>query len=1300
MRRACLPGEMYLDAVVVDPIRQLREWIAAVDRDEPDAAPPQRLSAGGLALRPGATTGTGSGVGAVRPGRIDVTPAFPRLPDVAHQPKPGVRIVAPGKDVIENVRGRPPHVALRWVLNPALGIPLEPFTVWRRHRRAREDATPIAWTHSSDGSVRWDELTEMMLVEVDLDAAGPVTILGWSHRQTNGAVALASAPAGTSTVVLQGDGPMLGFSLVGPATIIGVRGLSVVTMANGDGWEPIERVGIPFDRSDLGAVYYQGDDQGPIGALTDPREAAVQRMERWGPVLGWMQLAGLEPWVAPDPWSYLAELRDGLLPGLLDTLVACPPPMVDKQQRHEVARNLGQLAKGSLSTSLNTGDPAYDSRARVRPVTVLSSGVASDVWASLALGFGTGADLGERDDRDGDETSDDFMVTAPWRGIVSTSTTIDSPFPGIGGTSIDVSVELDRELAAIVLAPRARPAPATPSPVDASLAYPEGADHLDGPYRASAKLTSPRPQVVPGHTRASAYALARFAPAGGGHYVMGEHPIALGWIPMAPATPARPPGEPAPPSSPITLRDNGVALPLTPPATIYTYACAAGDLFGQWSRWGATLLLAAPAGIAGPGVAAVRATAKPGTGGGDPCVLDVTAELSWEWTDRSLREVEVHIDVLSTPAPPAAIPAPASTPTTPGAATATLLFTAAGVASSPTPGVAVQAMSEDGETLYPVGQPDPTATGVRRFRVVLAGIPVTYGAALEKAVAVYARATDGVRTTERGPWVGAREVAIAPNPIPPVTPVLPLVTPEWASLPDAAGTSRVALTWAHTGAWGYRVYEASEAALRAACGQPGPVLTAALSSRMQALFDLYKVAANLERLKSRYRKINDDPIVASGAVGSTITHEIALPRGSSLIHCFVIVGVSPSNVVSGWPAPDVNGREAFLPYVIPRLQRPVAPEVIARRRADGAVVVDITCSGGVPSTALRAYRADDARLARHVGTMQLVAASPPPAGTHPDWALTLEGGGIRRATFVDATPAQGWDNVHYRVVALASDDLERAGMAAASPPSKSSAVLVPPVAAPSLTVTPNVAGTTAAAGVVRIDTDARLDAADAGSHVLSTAARADGAPAAGAVRHSVPLPRLERFASTADFVASPAAVGVVSDGAATPVLLRVDRQVGEATSLVVTIADPLGRQARWSGTVPGIVPDPPPVLGNLQLQRVAGVVTASWEANTPDPWDPARPWLLAVTARSAFWWMTPSQTLHRPVPDVPVVADASGVPEPAANPTMTAAIAQVDGSAPRQFLFWRRMASPVPVQVTITLTNAEGVSTTISGVAT
>jgi len=123
--RASLPGELFLDAIVIYPERQLAAEDGGNDNDY---------------------------------GR--------RIPyDEAAR---------------ERAARRQPYIALRWVLNPALGIPLGPFTVWRRPAGQREAAVPInGWHQAGFDTFEWDGVTEMLRIEVDLTAAATITGL---HR--------------------------------------------------------------------------------------------------------------------------------------------------------------------------------------------------------------------------------------------------------------------------------------------------------------------------------------------------------------------------------------------------------------------------------------------------------------------------------------------------------------------------------------------------------------------------------------------------------------------------------------------------------------------------------------------------------------------------------------------------------------------------------------------------------------------------------------------------------------------------------------------------------------------------------------------------------------------------------------------------------------------------------------------------------------------------------------------------------------------------------------------------------------
>jgi hypothetical protein len=185
-------------------------------------------------------------------------------------------------------------------------------------------------------------------------------------------------------------------------------------------------------------------------------------------------------------------------------------------------------------------------------------------------------------------------------------------------------------------------------------------------------------------------------------------------------------------------------------------------------------------------------------------------------------------------------------------------------------------------------------------------------------------------------WLAsAREVAIAANPLPPLRPpLLRADYPSWASIPDAAGLSYASVSWPPFGAWGYRVYETTEAALLAACDEPGPTLTDGFDARMRGLFSLYAVAANLPKLKKAFRKLGSEPVLPPVGADGRMRIDSLLPRGSALIHCYVVVGVSESNVSSGWPSPDGDGRGAFDAYAIPHPRQTALPQL--RAKLDGS----------------------------------------------------------------------------------------------------------------------------------------------------------------------------------------------------------------------------------------------------------------------------------------------------------------------------------------------------------------------------
>ncbi|HEX2036212.1 MAG TPA: hypothetical protein VHS99_18680 [Chloroflexota bacterium] len=1186
----------------------------------------------------------------------------------------------PPPELLERLHGRGPYVALRWVLHPVLGIPLEPFTVWRRPVQEREPATAIAgFAQAEGGYFRWDGVTEMLRIELDV-TGGPGVALGLGARESGGAVASATAPGGAATLVLEG-GPMTGVQVLGAVNVTAARGLSAVTMANGGGWQPIEVVGLPLLPATMAGIYYQPGSQGPVGALTDPRQAALQRLEQWGPAMGWMTLVGLPPWRPPDAARLLDDLDADLLPALRTVLTNRPPPAVDLQQLEVIETPLASLRQAwSAFRPLNGGAPNEVSRARVRPLTALSTAVASDPWMSLALGFGTGAAVGERD-----RGVDDFMVTAPWKGQLRQQLEMSWPWPWLPRPDpIEVRVDVERELAAVVLSPKARPWPAAPAPVSAGVAFPDGAPSLDAAYRSTISISTPRRAVMPQRPRTAAYALARFDGPASGRYAMRERPGAGGWVPVSAALPVPPPQtkpDPAVPKGAVMLRDGGVPHPVSGPPASYQYALAAGDLFGQWGPWSTVWLSLPAAGIRAPAIGAVQVRAAPGAGNADPCQLRVTADVTWEWRERRCSRLELRIDVYDPPPPPALIPPPHGAPqATLTRATAFIGFDLDGVPTSLTPGVTVVPVSDDGETVLAAAQ--LSGLDLRHLRVTFAAVDVTFGPAREKAVALFARGEERLRPGEWGSWSNAQEAAIAPNPIPPPTPPpLPAVYPRWASLPDPAGFSRAAVEWNPLGARAFRIYEATEAALLAACGRPGPVLTRGYAARMEDLFELYRNPANLPKLRAAYRKVGEEPVSPPLQPDGMMRHQVLLPRGSALIHCFVVVAVTDANVVSAWPQPDANGRQGFIPYAIPSRRQPVVPQIVAALDATGIPRVTVRVGGAVPATGIRLYRAPNARLAREIGTMDLIAS------------VATDPGAWEETAIADPGAVRSWSFVQYRAVALAADDLDGAGMAVPSPASKAYALLFPPAEPPAVALAANVTGTTQTRALVRLTTDAPRATTDVGDHTLSIVVERAGGTAE---RFSAPLVRLPLFPTAAALAASSEWAGYVGSAPSAQLHLRLERNVDEALTVRVDLADPIGRARRVMLTVPASAPDPLPQIGNLTLQRQFGVVLATWVANTPQPPDPGRPWRLAVTLRRAGFLGGPAQTRTFDVPDVPLIASLADMPVPEESP-QPFAIAQIDGTAPRQFAFWSRAI--VPMEVRILLTNADGQTTSASGVS-
>jgi hypothetical protein len=109
------------------------------------------------------------------------------------------------------------------------------------------------------------------------------------------------------------------------------------------------------------------------------------------------------------------------------------------------------------------------------------------------------------------------------------------------------------------------------------------------------------------------------------------------------------------------------------------------------------------------------------------------------------------------------------------------------------------------------------------------------------------------------------------------------------------------------------VYEATETDILLGNDEPEPAPEHTLSERLQKLKDLF----NTKPSRHEFTRRNHTPINASSI-------DITLPKGSTSIHVFTVVGVNAGQVESGWPA-GPNAADALQAFAAPRVMKPAPP---------------------------------------------------------------------------------------------------------------------------------------------------------------------------------------------------------------------------------------------------------------------------------------------------------------------------------------------------------------------------------------
>jgi hypothetical protein len=1136
----------------------------------------------------------------------------------------------------------PSVLQLRWMLDPKLGLPTEAFQVWRRpHTVSPLTAAPIANVTQFQmlfGWNAWSWDAPLTFVQGTITVASGTVIIGaYAGAPFFSALIGVQAVTGTQNFSFSGTG-ILSLVVMGNAPITNLRGLDFSKVADDPAWQPFEVVGFPVQPAQWVGVGRWSKDQGMVGALMPPVDAALDRYRRGAPFAGWDDPIEVgrpaPPWIEADPTAIAKTLQADMFDDLRKMMTTLTP---DHHISFRVQHGLA-LAGGSQTASTSFS-----------PISTLMLGIASDTQASLVAGFGTAY----ADPRDQTplavslpkSSPFDFMVTAHFE-------------KGLDGASAAV------EIAAILCGP----GPVMPPPMPANVAAPldglASPAALDARFHALARVVWDQvPQATP--FRVAAYALARYGltPAGTTTALMGPRKLDAGHAlqPIS-ATTSQQVGDS---TGQLRASDDTYALDSAAAPNVIRYAVAHEDIFGQWSAWSTANAAPAEPKVAKVSLVAARLDtgalpAPPGT----VCDATLTVDLTWDWTIRSPRTLQLagRLYAAAKPgAPPSdlSIPAGLQTLFSGGAgALFDITFNGSNAGSVPA-GATLSYISDDAKTVLTL---PVVVSGPRRYRLKIPGFKLNFASTGHVGLALWARARENLAPQRTGDWSAEPLSITASDPRPPV------ITAEHedvqlTSLGDAKGEHRARLAWDPLpGAAGYFVYETTESKFRVATGLGEAPASMTMSDRLHALRDAFEATP----LREPFTRMNSTALTGT-------TTEVVIGRGSREIHLYLVLGFSAGQIESAWPGlGDAARRKRFQAFAAPQVVPPTPPRLEVKRTQVATMGgpsyragVTLTTRPGATVTRLDLYRVRVPEASLELDTM-----GPPVArisGSDVVWtahASTGTGPGEAQALGVVTgadNPGGSWKRVYYRAVAISGDRAERAIYGGRSGPTGATWVVIPPDGPPDMSaITADWPGGALEAVRFTITSPAPVAATDLGPHRLrleSFAVAADGtraplfawppAPPANAA----PDTRLEAVPAAA--TPAPSLHAEDAGGGLTRYVLLLTRpHLADAVAVRVLLTDPLGRATERLVDSPGGSPLPMPDILTPVVTPQAGarfILTIGTDALfTTTPLGPYR-----LTVKAAA-----KPTLANPHP-APVTVD---VALPAIAPLILAATPFTDAA--------------------------------------
>jgi hypothetical protein len=1054
---------------------------------------------------------------------------------------------------------------LRWMTAPPIGLPRAPFTVYRLNGvLALNRLSNVFGFIAEENRLNFPELMGVVQLQFNLTAPGAFVL---AFSQKGALLTAASAPSGaTGPVALTVQNSGIAYVLFGATSgdLTAIYGLSSYAIANLPAWAAIETVGLPVTPAAFAGSGYSTANQGLVSAPVAPVQAAVRRLQAGAPPIGWpTQIAPgvpAPPWVPPAIHPLLADLQSSILGDLRYMLGASTGPSGDASV----------LIKKVIQAPVQPGGPppatSQPSHATYSPLSTLLVAAGCDPFNALGLGFGTAYSLPELTALLGGDQARPVQARPVQSSPVQTSaSTVTVAFNGFMVTAdYDLSlfgIDIKGELADFVTTNLQQGL--TPAPAGLSVAAKPLNPPLvrDQPYTGTFDAQWARPlPLLPVQAVAVSYAVGRGAP-GGAAELLNATRRSGGLMPFAPSLP--PDGDA---NAPIVFEDATAVSPAG--GSTVAYSVTAQDWFGVWSLWAGTDVGFPAEPLIGPSVTDAQLTLAETTA--SPYTACLTAQVAYNWTTRSPKEIDLLVTLFRPPDAVTPLPAqtaPAGIQYTVGGPVrplVSLTFDAAG-----NPAVAGAA----GATV--TQQPPPSWASpqqdVRVYSVVIPGFSLDFAGANEIVAFVFATGYETVHPATPVTTANPR-VAHVMSPTPPPPPRHDFIV--WSSLPDQSGISRVDLNWDANGApagTSFVIYTATETGMLGAAGAPPADLNASYASRLAALR-----ALDLTTCRPTFRRVGTTPSPLTAP-----SQEVELPRGTRVLHAFVITSVSPNNVETPFPTDATK----FIAVAVPFVQVPRAPRIFTRLVTNGGIAqaeVHVESRTGVTPDRFLLYRTQREGLSRDADLMG------PPITTSDQggWVKSAvdPSDGTWTAVYTDPTPPttlNPWQRIWYRAVAVADDQLTDASgnpfgaLGGRSPASSVTTIVVPPPTPPALAaVNPGTIDHANQTVLVTLETDAPISATALGSHTLTATVTDPQQPVAAAVTWRASIP-LEQLPLVGAFPASGAAGTAARLGAfagLTGIGVWVPRptRTNSATSpfaVTVKITDPVGRSTQVSANV-------------------------------------------------------------------------------------------------------------------------------------